>query len=77
MPWQDASPSNLMSFACVLLSPPQSRAMIVASSFLKVDTVAGAVVDTELADAFANRLGVTCVPLGQPIHREAIIARAR
>ena len=51
--------------------------MIVASSFLKVDTVAGAVVDTELADAFANRLGVTCVPLGQPIHREAIIARAR
>jgi hypothetical protein len=48
-----------------------------ASSFLKVDTVAGAVVDTELADAFATRLGVTCVPLGQPIHREAIIARAR
>jgi hypothetical protein len=37
------------------------------SPFLKVDTVAGAVVDTELADAFANRLGVACVPLSQPI----------
>jgi hypothetical protein len=27
----------------------------------------GAVVDTQFADALANRLGVACVPLGQPI----------
>lgn len=38
-----------------------------ASPFLKIDTVTGAVVDTQLADAFANRLSVACVPLGQPI----------
>ena len=38
-----------------------------ASPFLKIDTVAGAVVDTQLTDAFANRLSVACVPLSQPI----------
>jgi hypothetical protein len=44
---------------------------------LKIDTVAGAVVDAQFADTFANRLDVACVPLGEPIEREAIIARAR
>ena len=38
-----------------------------ASALLKIDTVAGAVVDTQLADALANRFSVASVSLGQPI----------
>lgn len=38
-----------------------------ASTFLKVDAVTGAVVDAQFADALANRFGVACVSLGQPI----------
>ena len=38
-----------------------------ASPLLKIDTVAGAVVDAQFADTFANRLDVACVPLRQPI----------
>ena len=37
------------------------------SSLLKIDTVAGAVVDAQFADTFANRLDVACVPLSQPV----------
>ena len=54
---------------------PSLRALIAAakqnddrvSSLLKIDTVAGAVVDAQFADAFTNRLGISCVPLSQPI----------
>ena len=38
-----------------------------ASSFLKIDTVARTVVDTQLADAFTNRLSIACVPLSKLI----------
>jgi len=38
-----------------------------ASTFLKVDAVTGTIVDTQFADALANRLGVAGIPLGQPI----------
>lgn len=38
-----------------------------ASPFLKIDTVAGTVVDSQLADALANWLSVACVPLSQPV----------
>jgi len=41
--------------------------MIMLPPFLKIDAVAGAVMDTQFADAFANRLSVACVPLSQPI----------
>ena len=37
------------------------------SPFLKIDTVAWTVVDTQFADAFTNRLGVAGVPLSQPV----------
>ena len=35
-----------------------------ASTFLKVDAVTGAIVDTQFADALANRHGVAGIPLG-------------
>ena len=38
-----------------------------ASALLKIDTVAGAVVDTQFADALANRFSVATVSLSQPI----------
>jgi len=66
MPWQDASPF-LMSLAWVRLSPPQSKTMIVLPRFLKIDTIAGAVVDAQLTNSFADRFSVACVPLSQPI----------
>ena len=55
-----------MSFAWVLL-PPAKQNNDRVSPFLKIDTIAGAVVDAQFADAFANRLSVACVPLSQPI----------
>ena len=38
-----------------------------ASAPLKIDTVAGAVVDTQFTNSFADRLSVACVPLSQPV----------
>ena len=38
-----------------------------ASPLLKTDAVSRPVVDTQFADALANRLDVACVPLSQPI----------
>lgn len=34
---------------------------------LKIDAVAGAILDAQFADTIANRLGVAGVPLSQPI----------
>ena len=37
------------------------------SPLLKIDTVAGAVVDAQFADTITDRLDIACMPLGQPI----------
>jgi hypothetical protein len=38
-----------------------------ASALLKINTVAGTVMDTQLTNTFANRFSVACVSLSQPI----------
>jgi hypothetical protein len=38
-----------------------------ASPLLKINTVAGTVVDAQLADALANWLSIASMPLSQPI----------
>jgi len=46
------------------------------SPLLKIDAVAGTMVDAQLADTFANRLGVAGVPLSQPIQSSILPARS-
>jgi len=56
-----------MSFACVRLSPPHSRMMMLLPRFWKVDTVAWAIVDSEFTDSLTYRLYIPGIPIGKAV----------